>query len=94
MIGDREMINAIEARGGDFILGTDVPRHWANAMQVFVNSENAIIVFREQHVVSNNEQRDIVLKNISSVVVSTDTLRQAYQLIGAQLAVIDGNQGE
>ena len=71
-------------------VGLDVPRIWANGVQITQTGENTFLVFREQMIFATKNDKDeieerLVYKNVASVVIPQDTARQMLQILQRQL---------
>lgn len=79
---------ALAKKGPEFAVALDIDRHWANAVQAFINPEISLIVFREQivGVTEDGNSQNSMQKNVVSVAVPTSTLREFHELLGRALA--------
>ena len=89
-INAEKMIQVLQEKGLEFILGMNVDRHWVTGAQTFVNPDQTMIVFREQNIVTSEAgEPDIAVKNVTSVVMPTavahailEQLTEAFKLTG------------
>lgn len=81
----------IADRGPEFLFGMDIPRLWATGVQVFTSPQTSILVFREQNLLPDNEGKPMpTVKNVASLVIPTDMMRELHLILGDQLAKLDG----
>ena len=77
---------AIRAKGTEFLLGYDIPRHWATGAQVFAAKDFSAIVFREQNLVqSESGEVEGLVRNVTSAVMPTLVLQELHEIIGREL---------
>ncbi len=95
-VGTAAIVAALAQRGVEFTMGMDIPRQWATGAQAFITPDTSILVFREQNavVVDPSGTPDLVIKNVASVILPTQTLREFHKIIGDQLGMLDGYAGE
>jgi hypothetical protein len=72
----------------ELAIGFDVPRQWANGVQVTVSGDTVFLVFREQ---VNFEGKDdepsrVSIKNVGSFVVPLVTALQLREVLNAVIA--------
>lgn len=85
-----DMMAVIQARGGEFALGMDIPRVWATGVQVHTASDHTLLVFREQALSAGpNGLFEPVIKNVASLVMPTDVVRDLHRILTEQLVLID-----
>jgi hypothetical protein len=80
---------ALQERGAAFIVAMDIPRVWATGAQVFINPAFALMVFREQNLLGDDGAPEMHMKNVASLVLPTQVVRELHALIGQQLAALD-----
>ena len=81
------------------LLGFDVPRLWANGVQVFAAGPEVSFVFREQWLLTSAAENqpglsprpeaalEPTFRNVVSVVMSLDTAKQFYKVLKANAAI-------
>lgn len=89
-----EMIDAIANLSPMEQIGMDVDRKWVTGVQVTVNPDFTLFVFREQTTlnvelegqpISNHK----LIKNITSVVMPTSVARELAEILSTQVRVLD-----
>lgn len=81
----------VAAKGADFLLGMDIPRAWATGVQLFAAPGTSMLVFREQNLIGNSaSELQPAVKNVASLVLPTDVIRDLHRILGEQLAILDG----
>lgn len=81
---------AIAARGPDFHLGLDTDRIWSTGAQAFVNPDVTMLIFREQNLFPMADgTTGIGLKNVASIVIPTQILREFHANLGQTLAALE-----
>ncbi|ALJ12602.1 hypothetical protein [Sphingopyxis macrogoltabida] len=82
------MAEALKEKGPEFLIASDIPREWATGAQVFLNSDHALIVFREQNLINDPDKgtTTVVLKNVASMVMPIEVAVQIHSVLGDQLA--------
>jgi hypothetical protein len=80
----------LKERGPEFLMAMDIPRIWANGAQVLVSPDSCMIIFREQNAAQDETGKvTILVRNVASLILPTDMIRELHRLIGDQLALLD-----
>lgn len=92
------MLEALAAKGPEFLVGMDTQRLWATGMQAFISGGVAMVVFREQTMLSDTDTGKVLpaVKNVASVVLPVEVIREFHSnlttLIEQLQAVENGQQ--
>ena len=87
-------MDVLVAKGPEFALGFDTQRTWATGVQPFINHDFSMLVFREQ-ISANPDDGSapaILMRNVASVVIPTEVMREFHKIVGGMLEALDGNQ--
>lgn len=83
---------SLRAGGPEKVLATDIPRLWATGAQAFLNSQYALLIFREQNLFTDPGQEPTALiKNVASLIMPIDILREFHKNLGEALQAFDSN---
>lgn len=80
--------------GPSFQLGMDVPRTWASGVQAFINGDQTLLVFREQNIIPVVGDVDVILKNVTSVILPTNVAREFHTNLGNALGQLDAMESD
>ena len=71
-------------------MGFDVPRQWANGVQITATPESTFIVFREQIGAVEGEGKEprVMIRNVSSIVIPTPVALQLADILKSQIALV------
>jgi hypothetical protein len=83
----------IEKRGVEFVLASELPRIWATGVQLFVNGDHTLIIFREQNMIVIGDEVQGSLKNVASLIMPTVVAKEFHRMLGEQLQGLDEKDG-